>query len=225
MLSIRRQSILFLLFVLGASALLYHQSWDGPFVLDDLTKIQENSDLRTPFHLRNFIYPYADAKMHFRNDPSRPLTFMAYWLCWQTAHGSPYPFHVLSTILHGLCAALLGLLVAQLSLHLWRETSLVASLTAAMLFLCSPILAGTVVYAYGLSDVLCASLILAALLLISGRGPLRLRNLVAMNFLYLLALATKQSAIVLPGLVLVWDLFIRPSELRNRREWLRKYRS
>lgn len=96
------------------TVLLYQTCWDNPFVLDDLTKIYQNTDLQVPFRLENFIYPYANNKMYFRNDPSRPLTYMLYWVAWHVGDGNPKAFHIINTIGHALCSVLLALLTALL---------------------------------------------------------------------------------------------------------------
>src|SRR5437868_2974593 len=144
------RAILSILIIFAAAIALYAPSWSNPFVLDDMTKIQENSDLKVPFRIESFIYPYADNKMHFRNDPSRPLTYMTYWVCWQIGQGSPLPFHVVSTLFHAATAALVTVLTAEVALLFFGQISWLAGIAAGLLFLTSPILAGTAVYAFGL---------------------------------------------------------------------------
>ena len=146
-----------ILLIFAATFALYVNCWDNPFVLDDLTKIQQNPDLQvTSFNLSNFIFSYPETTTQLRNDPSRPLPYIVFWLCWQAKADSPYLFHVVSTTLHASLAALLALITAELMLQIFGFYSLTAGLITALLFLSSPLIAGTVVYAYGLSDVLSA---------------------------------------------------------------------
>ena len=198
--------------------LLYIPSWTNPFVLDDIAKIEANPDLRLPWSLGLFLYPYAKNAGESRNDPSRPLTFMVYWLCWHAGSGSTVPFHVVSTLLHAMAAILVGWLAAVAAGRLFRIKPPPAAFgIAAGLFATSPLVAGTVVYAYGLSDVLSSVFLLAALaLLIRTPKPGPGAQAAAAGF-FLLALAAKQSAIVLPALVIAWDLLTGgPAEMKRR---------
>lgn len=193
--------------IIAATFLLYLPSWQNPFVFDDMAKIEENTDLRAPFKLRNFIYPYSEINTHVRNDPSRPLTFIAYWVCWQVGGGQVWPFHLLSTAAHAAAAVLLALLTVQLGFLTYNVKSWTAGAIGAGLFLTSPLIAGTVVYPYGLSDVLCAVFTMAMLvLLIEMQTVTRLRMIIAVTF-YFLALLSKQAGFVAPALLIAMDYF------------------
>jgi Tfp pilus assembly protein PilF len=193
---------------------LFQFCWSSPYVLDDLTKIEQNMDLRVPFSLHSFIYPYAEASMHFRNDPSRPLTYMVYWVCWQLGQGSPTPFHVVTSVTHILCALLLAFSIMSLLQGLLGKTSYLAGAAGGLLFLTSPLMAGTAVYAYGLSDVLGTCFLLLGFL-VGYRGTGRLAGLLT-ALAFALALGAKQSAIVLPALLAAADLFTQRKFDRSR---------
>lgn len=215
--SVRNATVLLVIAVIAAVVLLYFPSWTNPFVLDDVEKIESNPDLHSPFELRHFFAPYTGEEGAARNDPSRPLTFMVYWLCWQAGSGSPIPFHVVNTLLHAIVALLVGAL-AVLALHgLFRIETPPAGALAAFLFMSSPIVAGTVVYIYGLSDILSTALVLAALLLLVRRPDPGVPLQALAITLFVLALGAKQSAMVLPLLVAAWDLFVGvPGGLKKR---------
>jgi len=198
------------LLIFVASFAIYQESWSNSFVLDDMTKIQENTDLRTPFNLENFIYPYADARMHFRNDPSRPLTYIMYWVCWHIGDGSPTAFHILSTLLHAFSAMLIAILFLRLSRILFGGESIYLAGAAAFLFLTSPLMAGTVAYAFGLSDVLGAFFILATLLTFVGFERPTWFRIADGCALYFLALASKQSGVIALPLLIACDYFTCP---------------
>jgi tetratricopeptide (TPR) repeat protein len=203
--------------IFAAAVLLFFPARENPFVLDDVAKIEANPDMRLPFGFRHFFYPYSENSGEFRNDPSRPLTFMVFWLCWRAGSGSPLPFHAVNTLLHALAAVFLAWLTALSIRRLFRVEAPEAGLLAAFLFLSSPLMAGTVVYIYGLSDVLSTALCLGALLLLVRRQDPGAGAQVLASALFLLALGAKQSAIVLPALLVVWDLFTGGSgELRRR---------
>lgn len=208
--------------LLSAAAVgLYQNCWDNPFVLDDLTKIMQNPDLEvTTFSFTNFMFPYPESTTQLRNDPSRPLTYMVYWICFQMDHGSPAPFHIVSTLLHAGVAILLSLITAELMLQIFGVYSLLAGTIAGLTFLTNPLMAGTVVYAYGLSDVLSAFFILLALLpLIRPSSPSRAKRLAVLGFAcvcFFLALAAKQSSVVIAPLVVALDVFTHRERRRER---------
>jgi hypothetical protein len=203
--------------IVAAAVLLFFPAWENPFVLDDVAKIEANPDMRLPFGFRHFFYPYSENSGEFRNDPSRPVTFMVYWLCWRAGSGSPLPFHAVSTLLHALAAVFLAWLTVLSMRRLFRVDAPEAGLLAAFLFLSSPLMAGTVVYIYGLSDVLSTALCLGALLLLVRRQEPGAGAQVLASALFLLALGAKQSAIVLPALLVAWDLFTDGSDELKRR--------
>ncbi len=188
------------------SVLSFYESLDNPLVFDDVGKIVDNPDIQLPeFRLSDFIYPYDEYKLHNRNDPSRPLTFMMFRAAWQMGQGEPWPFHLLSLIIHGLSALLLAILAARLAGLLGITSQFLPAVIASLWYLTLPLNAGTVIYAYGMSDVLATMFMLMALLLVIQKNSYL--RIAAACAIYLMALASKQSAIVLPGLVVAIDFF------------------
>ncbi len=182
------------------TGLLFQPSWSHPFVLDDMTKIQQNPDLRLAHPgFKDFVYPYESTRANLRNDPSRPLTFFIYYLCWQMGEGSPVPFHLVNTVIHFLVALALAVLTVTLMQEFLLAGAFVGGALSASLFLTAPLLAGSVFYAYALSDLLAALFVLLALL---GR-----RRFYVMALFFALALASKQTAVAFPATVLVLDWF------------------
>lgn len=188
-----------------ASLVLFYDSRTYPFILDDISKIEMNPDLRAPrIGFSDFFQNYSELHAHSRNDPSRPLTFFFYWLCWQLGSGSPVPFHVLNGILHGLCAFFAGALAGRLSRrHLGGTSEPFVFATASLLFLTLPMNAATVIYTYGLSDVLSTLLALIIVYLASDDQTLGNRKLIGISILFIMALGAKQSSVVVPALLLI----------------------
>lgn len=180
------------------TGLLFQPSWDHPFVLDDMTKIQQNPDLRlTHPGFKDFVYPYEPTRANLRNDPSRPLTFFIYHLCWQAGGGSPVPFHAVNTLVHFLAAIALAFLTSALLQKFLMPGAFMGGALSAVFFLTAPLFAGSVFYAYALSDLLATLFVLTALL---GRS-----RFPALALFFVLALASKQSAVVFPAVVLMLD--------------------
>ncbi|MGE4132743.1 MAG: tetratricopeptide repeat protein [Bdellovibrionales bacterium] len=185
-----------LLLMILLSCLLFSRTWGHPFYLDAVNKIELNPDLRDPhptLALFFNVYPDGQKGTHFHNDPSRPLTYFFYWTCWQLGKGSPTWFHATNSVLHGATAGMLILFLSP-----WWGLSL--SVLAGLLFLVLPLNAGTVMYAFGLSDILSAFLILSIFVWSQTTKNSR-AQIAGAVVLFMAALATKQSAIVVPALV------------------------
>ncbi len=210
-----KQALLVLAIFVTSFAL--YDAWESPFVLDDMTKIMENPDLQvTTFSIHNFVFQYPESTTQLHNDPSRPLTYFVYWLCWQFGEGHPELFHIVNTFTHALNASLLALLTTTLMLQIFGTYSLFAGAVAAFIFLTSPLMAGTTVYIYGLSDLLSAACILLALFpLVQSRSTDLWRVLFSILF-FILALASKQSAVAIPALLMTFDFFTGKILTRER---------
>ena len=224
---VRRVLVASALFAFGVA--LSSTALDAPFVLDDVSKIVQNPDIRELAALASkLVYPYAEFQVLERNDPSRPVVFATYALNYAFGGLSPRGYHLVNAA----CHALNGVFVFFLALQWFRGgrkdahappvaaeeplRELGAALTAA-LFLASPMNAGTVLYVYGRSDVLGATFVLAAALLhLRARGWARAGAIAC----FVLALFTKQSAIVLPALLVLVDL-VTSAELSARAAWRR----
>ena len=153
----------------------------------------------------------------FSPDQARPLFFLSLWADARLFGLSPRPFRVTNLALHLLC----GLLVYLLLRRLPGSRSPGPALAGTALFLLHPLQSESVIYTWGRSGVLCAVLMLAALLLAprrqegaprhgaaagrAGEGPShRLLGWVASLVSLELALAAKEEAVVLPLIALVW---------------------
>lgn len=107
--------------------------------------------------------------------------------------GNPAAFHAFSLALHILTSFAVGLLAWRLGLLPW------VAMVGSGLFLALPLNAGTALYAFGLSDVLSAFFaVFLALWLLREKAETALSLGVAV-LIFVLALASKQSAVVLPS--------------------------
>mgnify|MGYP006876804776 CR=1 FL=1 len=72
-------------------------SLSSPFLLDDLSKVRDNPDIRS-LSPAALVYPYADnaAQNVRRNDPSRPLVFLSYALNYVLLGPSPWHFRAVN---------------------------------------------------------------------------------------------------------------------------------
>jgi len=193
--------------LLVTGLLVFSTGWSTPFVLDAVNKIEMNPDVRSrEFRWNSYFDAYSAEQAkgtHLRNDPSRPLTYMAYWLLWRAGEGSPRPFHIFATLIHSAAAGLLLLLALRLGVPA------AGAVPAGFLFLLLPLNAGSVLYPFALSDLLAAFFTLLILNLSLGDST-RVKQ-VAVLTAYVLALGAKQSAVVIPLLVFA----LNPSAVRR----------
>ena len=100
------------LFSLSAAVLASINALKGPFVLDDITKVVENTDIRQLSNLPGkLVYPYHVYQVLQRNDPSRPVVYFFYTLLYAVDGLNPFVFRLLNVLAHGLCIELLNALL------------------------------------------------------------------------------------------------------------------
>ena len=79
----------------------------NPYVLDDLTKVLNNPDIRSLRGLAaRLVYPYdaPGARRLNRNDPSRPLTYLSYALNYCLLGPEPWHFRLTNIVAHVACS-------------------------------------------------------------------------------------------------------------------------
>jgi hypothetical protein len=129
----------------------------------------------------------------------RPLATGIYGLQWALWGEYAAPFHALNVLLHGVVTALVVLLLGELA-------PLPLALIAGLLFAVHPVHVEAVANVVGLAELLSSALYLGACLVFlkSGQrlGPSRV---VAITALFAGAFLTKESAVTLPGVLLLLD--------------------
>ena len=173
------------------------------FTFDDKTIVRDNPRLSSPgragevFTSHYFGGPLSTAKNY------RPVVLLTYALQRWTTGKDPLPFHVVNIALH------VGttLLFAAWALALGMPRG--PSLAAAALFAVVPIHVEAVTGIVGRAELLVASLIFVAALLFrrATDGPrLRAWPYAGALVAFLVALFTKENAVVLPGVVVLGEL-------------------
>ncbi|MBI2503253.1 MAG: tetratricopeptide repeat protein [Candidatus Latescibacteria bacterium] len=188
----------FLLFALGA--LIYARTLAGGFVLDDQSAIRDNPIVRQGDLAQIFSTDYWAGFHRDRSGLYRPLSVWTFALNHRLAGAGPLSFHLVNLLLHGAGAALLYLV--------WRRCTRQEELAwwAALFFALHPALSEAVAGLVGRADLLAALFALLALHQHLGARPARWRHLLAGAAL-LAALLSKESAVALPALFLLADLF------------------
>ena len=93
--------------ITAAAALSTSNAVCNPYVLDDLTKVLNNPDIRSLRGLAaTLVYPYdaPGARRLNRNDPSRPLTYLSYALNYCLLGPEPWHFRLTNIVAHVACS-------------------------------------------------------------------------------------------------------------------------
>lgn len=131
-----------------------------------------------------------------------PLTIFSYLIdhsLWGKWAGG---YHLTNVLLHGINAVLVFLLVRQIT------TRHVFALVVAMLFAIHPIQIESVVWISARKGLLSSAFILLSLLFWLKRERTS-RDELSGTILFVVALMCKASAVVVPGIVFVYDIFVR----------------
>lgn len=185
---------------------------NNPFIFDSVGKIASNPEIRDLSQIgKTLIYPYKGTAVLNRNDPSRPVVFLTYAFNYYWGQLNPFGYHLFDVITHGLTVTLIFLLVLIITQRLFNEENELLAIITALYFALHPLLFGTVIYTYGRSDTLSTLFIFLALYyFIKDFKPSSLSLFITSSF-YFLGLYTKQSVIVFPLLLILFDYTIHSS--------------
>jgi hypothetical protein len=178
-----------------ATLAVYLPSFGGAFQFDDYKVIVNYPTV----HSWQGLFERA-------GDGVRPLLKASYTLNWTLDNGA-LGFHLVNVALHALNTVLVFFIGKRLTAS-WIAGS-GAALAAAALFALHPAQTEAVTYISGRSSSLMASFYLGALLVYLRGGPW-----VLSTFLFVLALATRETAVTLPVVLLLCEL-----TARERPEW------
>jgi Tfp pilus assembly protein PilF len=176
--------------LLAAAVLVYGNTLRNEFTMDDGLYIVNNPQVTQP-SVRELFEPNKISNVF------RPVTFATLAFNWKVNGGRPFGFHLLNLLLHAAVTLLLYLLLLAILGPSPRTKTL--ALVAACLFAIHPIHTEAVASIVGRSEMLAAGFLLAAWIL-----HLRDREIPAL-ICFLLALLSKESAVVFLPLVLVGD--------------------
>ena len=187
----------------------YANTLRNPFIYDDYRVIVENRAMAHPADLRALI----------GHDITRPVVVLSYALDRAVWGRGPFGFHVTNVLLHMINAALFGLLAWHAAGDRRQQNEgrgSVLAPVAILLFAVHPIFTGAVGYISARPELLCGMFLLLAML--SARRWMRAGGavwLAATIVLWVVALGTKETAIVFPLMALAYDRFILGSEFAS----------
>ncbi len=204
----------FLLAILGIVVLAlvaYANAIDNKFALDDIGAILENPMVRGPIRLgRIFTSNYwsagpgsvsiDDAGLY------RPLTVLSFAIDYRLFGVAPAGYHIVNLIAH--VAASVALLLV--GLRLFRAP--VVAFVAASIFAVHPIHTEAVTGVVGRAEVFAGLFVFLAVWVAARANDEELEwgRSIAVAVLYLLGLFSKETAVTLPAVLLLWDWMRRP---------------
>ena len=176
----------------------YLSAFTGEFHYDDLSSLFGNRHLD---HWQTFL-------SHL-NHMVRPVLYATFLLDRSLYGTDPAAYHLLNLLLH----LGSGLLLYRILTHAVKERDSSVPFWTALVFLVHPIATETVTYISGRASGLMAFLYLLSLFLyVKGcEQPVQRRRLylsMAIVF-FLLAIGSKETAVTLPIILLLWDILIR----------------
>lgn len=151
----------------------------------------------------------------------RPLLNLTYTLNWLAGEGSPFGFHAFNLLVHLVTTACVFALARTfLRLHAPASDIDLVAAWAALLFAVHPLHSEAVTYICGRSTSLMTAFYLGALVYYVRGDEGQLRHRLAALGLFVLAVLTKESAMLFPFALLAWDWSAgTPWRVSLRRQW------
>lgn len=186
------------------------------FVYDDLEIIVENEQLREQGSVsRFFLAPFWSFEQEERGTRNyyRPLLLSLHWVQYRLFGLKPAGYHLTNILVHGV-ASLLVFLLARRALGS-TDRSGWGAFAGAAVFAVHPVHVEAVCWVSGIADVLASCLVLLSLH-VHARQPERLSSGILAAGMSFLGSLVKETAFVLPALVVAWDFSVgaRPTTIR-----------
>jgi tetratricopeptide (TPR) repeat protein len=193
----------------------------GGFVYDDVPNVLQNEWIRDGGHLREiFTQQVAAFDPQNRTSFYRPAMHLIYMATWAVAGPRPWAYHLVNLAFHLGCSLLVFLaarrLFARWSDPAAEEAQRFAALTAALVFATHPVRAEAVAWIAGITDLSASFFLLLALVLYLDPRGTRALPLALAAVSFLAATLCKETAFVLPLLLVVIELLPPPGAGASR---------
>jgi hypothetical protein len=198
------------------AAVVYLNALHNPFVYDDQRLIVSNQSLQHLTDLRAIVL----------HEVTRPVVNFSYALDFAIWGRTPFGFHLTSVLRHSLNVVLVYLLAWRVTDDRSRRGPAAAdqpspgvvAFSTAVLFAAHPMMTEAVGYVAGRAEVICATFFITAVLamrwwMIGGR----IGWLVVSILAWMLALASKEVAVMFPFVILAYDRLVCPGSPEDRR--------
>jgi len=201
------------------ACLIFANALRNGFAYDDVHILVDNENIHS---METFAEAVTSPYWPIREGPGlglwRPFATAVYALGWNGFEGSPFPFHLLNILLHGVVTALTVVLITRLT------SSPLAGLFGGVVFAMHPVHVEVVANIIGFAELWSAITYLSACLLFMRWRPtgLGLGRSATIAALFAWGLLTKESAVTLPGALFLLDCWYEDFTLRDIPRMLRE---
>lgn len=207
-------------FLILLSILPYANTLLNGFVYDDTTQILDNPYILSLRHLGQIfssnVWSYVGSRAH--TNYYRPLMTLGYLICFKIFGAAPYGYHLANVLFHAAVVCMLYVLTRRM----FQSRTL--AFVAAALFALHPIHTESVNWIAAVTDLQVTLFFLLTFwfFLKVPRPDVRRSEwaVLGMACSFVLALLSKEQALVLPALAVVYEHFYRPD--RRETSWKQK---
>ena len=192
----------------------YLNTLPNPFFFDDRHTITENKYIK---HLETIPKLFMDkiTSLPITKGMWRPLLMLSFAFNYGISGLSPHGYHLINILIHFLNAVLLYLLLETFL----KELSFGRRLGLTLIFCLHPINTEAVTYISSRSVTMCAFFILSGFYCyVRWRHDRRTRFFLLSLASYILALMTKEIALILPMLIITYEFIYNKNFWKERRE-------
>jgi tetratricopeptide (TPR) repeat protein len=190
--------------------IVYHNSLSNEFVYDDFGSIVENKYIKQPGQFLSSLFNHSYFKIAGLEASYRPVATLSYFLIYVFAELNPFYYHLASLLLHTLNTVLVYWMA---SLILKNR---LGALIAGLLFASHPALSEAVNCIDFNDDPLAALFFLLSLIfyirLKAEYVSSNIRQYSLALIFYFLGVLSKEMAITLPAIILLYDVVLRAGE-------------
>ena len=187
--------------------IVYFNSLSNGFVFDDYGVIVENKYIDKPGRFLASLFDQSYYKFAGLEASYRPVATLSYFLIYAIAELNPFYYHLASLILHALNAILVYWMANLILQHPLR------ALIAGLLFACHPALSEAVNCISFNDDLLATFFFLSSFIFFirikTGETASHIRGYFLSLLCYFLGLLSKEMAITLPAIILLYDQVLR----------------
>ncbi|MFH1655614.1 MAG: tetratricopeptide repeat protein [Candidatus Omnitrophota bacterium] len=207
-----------LIFLIGF--IVYSNSLFNPFVWDDNALIVNNDLIKDTKYFFKIFTTHIGSKIIPTNS-YRPLQMVSYMFDYHLWGLNTLGYHLTNIFLHIAAALLAYLLIFILS------KNVLISLITSLFFVVHPLSVEVVTFVSGRADILVALFLLASLILFirysEYNGARRTTFYCASVLCFILALLSKENAIIFPIILIVFDFILRPVRLKTIKNFVNRH--
>jgi len=200
------------LIILALSLAAYSNTFKASFHFDDNAQIPYNENIRDLGNLPMFFQGAELSSYDERCRGYRPLLYSSFALNYAISANDTWSYHVLNFVLHFLNSLMVFLVLSVVLKNRIKGDPFAVSLITALVFAVHPIQTDAVTYISGRSALLsaffCLSSLLCYMLFREGGSKAKYAYAALSPVLFFLGLMSKETAVALLGLVLLYDTLL-----------------